>query len=65
VVEGSSEAPSLLVALSSTADLIEGRMDATATNEVLWGGSADVNRHLIIVPQTRARVGVAGFLVQN
>jgi hypothetical protein len=36
-VEASSEAPSLLVALSSTADLIEGRVDATATNEVLWG----------------------------
>jgi hypothetical protein len=39
VVEGSSEAPSLPVALSSVVDLIEGRVDAATANRVLWGGN--------------------------
>jgi hypothetical protein len=38
VLERSGEVPSLAVALSSTADLIESHVDATAANGVDWGG---------------------------
>jgi hypothetical protein len=36
-LERPSEAPSLVVVLSSTANLIEGHIDAAATNGVHWG----------------------------
>jgi hypothetical protein len=37
VLERSGEVPSLAVVLSSTVDLIEGCVDAVATNRVHWG----------------------------
>jgi hypothetical protein len=37
VLERSGEVPSLAVVLSSTVDLIEGCVDAAATNRVHWG----------------------------
>jgi hypothetical protein len=37
VLERSDEAPSLAAALSITVDVIEGRVDAAATNGVHWG----------------------------
>jgi hypothetical protein len=37
VLKGSNEMSSLAASLSSTADLIEGRVDATTTNGVHWG----------------------------
>jgi hypothetical protein len=37
VLKRSSEVPSLATALSSIVDLIEGRVDAAAANEVHWG----------------------------
>jgi hypothetical protein len=38
VLKGSDEASSLVELLSSTVDLIEGHVDATATNGSIWGG---------------------------
>jgi hypothetical protein len=63
VVEGSSEAPSLAAELSLATDLIEDHIDATAANNFLWGGPAGVDCHLVTLPQTRARVRVAGVQV--
>jgi hypothetical protein len=37
VLERSDEAPSMAVALSSTTDLIEGRVNTAPTNRVHWG----------------------------
>jgi hypothetical protein len=58
VLERSSEAPSLAVALFSTADLIEAHADAVAANEVHWGGPAGANRCIVTLPQAGAPVGV-------
>jgi hypothetical protein len=38
VLQRFDEAPSIVAALSSTTNLIEGRVDAAATNRVHWGG---------------------------
>jgi hypothetical protein len=51
-VEGSGESPSLLAALSSTADLIKDCVDAAATNGVLGGGRgvAGIDHRLVALP---------------
>jgi hypothetical protein len=56
VLKGSDEASSLVELLSSTVDLIEGHVDATATNRSIWGGGGLVgaDRHLFPLPQAGA-----------
>jgi hypothetical protein len=56
-LERPSEAPSLVVVLSSTANLIEGHVDATATNGSI-GGPTGTDRCLVTLPRDGAHVGV-------
>jgi hypothetical protein len=48
-VEGFDEMPYLAAALSSTANLIEGRVDVATANRVLWG-PAGIDRRLVTLP---------------
>jgi hypothetical protein len=50
VVEGSREASSLEVALSSIVHFIEGRFDAVAANRALWEGGGSTDCCLVTLP---------------
>jgi hypothetical protein len=56
----SNEMPSLAVVLSPFAELIEGRINATAINEVHWGGATGVDRYLVTLPRAGVSVGASG-----
>jgi hypothetical protein len=60
VLKESDEASSLLVSLSSAADLIEGRVDAVAANEVRWGARLALTAALMHFPKLDPELELLG-----
>jgi hypothetical protein len=60
VLERPSEAPSLAIALSLIVDLIQGHVDAAATNKVHWGARLALTAVLSHFPELELELKLLG-----